>query len=95
MSCNIYEEPRFNLAERRQADGGERLEQPVEIYESANGLDIHLGHVARRKGGRYPHIHMYTHTQTASSFLALCGQFFNNLKESFKIINIKTNVIIF
>lgn len=39
MSCNIYDEPCFSLMERPQADGGEREERPVEIYESANAVD--------------------------------------------------------
>lgn len=38
MSCNIYDEPRFSLTERPQADGGEREERPVEIYESATAV---------------------------------------------------------
>lgn len=63
MSCNVYEEPWFNLAERWQADGGERQERPVEIYESADGLDVHQGHAAPQKGGGEPHTH--THCKLA------------------------------
>lgn len=39
MSHNIYDEPRLSLMERRQADGGEKEERPVEIYESADAVD--------------------------------------------------------
>lgn len=57
MSCNIYEEPRFNLDERRQADGGERQVCQVDIYESADGSDICQGHNAPRNVGEEPHTH--------------------------------------
>ncbi|XP_075900384.1 CD209 antigen-like protein 2 isoform X2 [Nelusetta ayraudi] len=51
MSCNVYEGLWFNLAERWQADVGECQMRPVEIYESADGLDVHQGHAAPPKGG--------------------------------------------
>lgn len=51
MSCNIYDEPRFSLMERPQADGGEREERPVEIYESANAVDGCQDGAVTWKGG--------------------------------------------
>lgn len=51
MSHNIYEEPRFSLTERPQADGGEREERPVEIYESADAVEGCQDSAVTRKGG--------------------------------------------
>lgn len=57
MSCNIYERPRFNLAERRQADGDERQVCHVEIYESADGPNVCQGYFAHRNEGGEVHTH--------------------------------------
>lgn len=59
MSCSIYEEPRFNLAERRQADGGEHQVRHVDIYESGDGFAACQGPAAPRNQGGEPHTHLY------------------------------------
>lgn len=51
MSHNVYEEPRFSLTERPKADGGEREERSVEIYESADAADGCQDSAVTRKGG--------------------------------------------